>query len=328
VLKRPINIKQVAETAGVSAMTISRYFNQPGKLSSETLARVEAAISQLNYVPNNAARTLLRGNSETLAFIGHFAHHFDFSILRGIEDGVYEFNYLLFLCNTDSARRMEGRFISGLIRQRVDGVIINPRYNRENLLLLAKHNIPTVIVDPKISDTPFDVVRGHSYDAGYRLTHKLLEQGFKHIVFVGGPKGATSLDERLGGYRAAMKEKKQTPDIHLGEYSRESGFNLTMNLFSSGRKKIDTLIAANGLVARGILEALKKLRLEQSIDVAVAAFDATEEYFQKESSLVVNMVQPAYDLGHCAAQMLLERIQGYDGPPREKILPFELTSYV
>ena len=326
-MKRPINIKHVAQAAGVSAMTVSRYFNQPSKLSSETLTRVEAAIHQLNYVPNNAARTLLRGNSETLAFIGHFAHHFDYSIFRGIEDWVYEFNYLLFLCNTDSQRRMEGRFISGLIQQRVDGVIINPRYNRENLLLLAKHNIPTVVVDPKIPDTPFDVVRGHFYDAGYRLTHALFEQGFKHIVFVGGPKRVTSLEDRLRGYKAAMKEKKQSPIIHLGEYSRESGFNLTMNLFSSGAKKIDTLIAANGLVARGILEALKTLRLNQHIDVTVAAFDATEEYFQKESSLVVNMVQPAYDLGHCAAQMLLERIQGYDGPPREKVLPFELISY-
>ena len=149
-VKRPINIKHVAQAAGVSAMTISRYYHQPQKLSAETLARVEVAIQQLNYVPNNAARTLLRGNSETLAFIGHFAHHFDYSIFRGIEEQVYEYNYLLFLCNTDSARRMEGRFISGLVQQRVDGVIINPRYDRENLLLLAKHNIPTVIVDPKI----------------------------------------------------------------------------------------------------------------------------------------------------------------------------------
>ena len=99
-MKRPINIKHVAQAAGVSAMTVSRYFNQPSKLSSETLTRVEAAIHQLNYVPNNAARTLLRGNSETLAFIGHFAHHFDYSIFSGIEDWVYEYNYLLFLCNT------------------------------------------------------------------------------------------------------------------------------------------------------------------------------------------------------------------------------------
>lgn len=321
------NIKQVAQAAGVSAMTVSRYYNQPTKLSSETLARVEAAIKKLNYVPNNAARTLLRGNSETLAFIGHFAHHFDYSIFRGIEDRVYEYNYLLFLCNTDSARRIEGRFISGLIQQRVDGVIINPRYNRENLLLLAKHHIPTVIVDPKLPDIPFDTVRGDSYDAGYRLTKLLIEQGLKHIIFVGGPKGITSLDERLGGYMVAMQEKKLKPVFHLGEYSRESGFNLTMKLFSSRRKKIDILIAANGLVARGILEALKTLRLQKAMDVSVAAFDATEDYFQREPSLVLNTIQPAYDLGLCAAQMLIERIQGYEGPPREMVLPFKLMPY-
>lgn len=325
-LKRKSNIKGVAEVAGVSAMTVSRYFHQPQKLSAETVSRVEAAIKTLNYVPNNAARTLLRGQSETLAFIGHFAHHFDYTILRGIEDCAYELNYLLFLCNTDSDRTKEGHFIAGLVRHQVDGVIINPRYNRENLLSLADHKIPTVVVDPKIPDLPFDVVRGDFYEAGYLLTRTLLDKGFKRIAFIGGPKGVTSLEARRAGYTTAMNEADQTPVALLDEYSRESGFKLTTQLFSSRQQKIDTVIAANGLVARGILAALKTLGLKHPHDVAVAAFDATEEYFDLETPLAANMVQPAYDLGQCAAQLLIERIQGFDGPPREKILPFKLTT--
>jgi DNA-binding LacI/PurR family transcriptional regulator len=325
-VKRKSNIKGVAQAAGVSPMTVSRYFNHPDKLSLESLQRVEAAVKTLNYVPNNAARTLLRGNSETLAFIGHFAHHFDYTILRGIEDCVYEFNYLLFLCNTDSARTKERHFIAGLMRQRVDGVILNPRYNRDNLLFLAEHHVPTVVVDPKIPDMPFDVVRGDSYQAGYQLTETLLGKGFKRIAFIGGPKGVTSLEERLAGYCKAMKDARQTSITRLGEYSRESGFNITVQLFSSRRPKIDCLIAANGLVARGIFAALKTLELQHPTDVAVAAFDATEEYFDLETPLSANMVQPAYDLGRCATQLLIERIQGFDGPPREKILPFKLMT--
>jgi DNA-binding LacI/PurR family transcriptional regulator len=326
-VKRKSNIKRVAEAAGVSAMTISRYFNQPQKLSSATLGRVEAAIKTLKYVPNNAARTLLRGNSETLAFIGHVAHHFDYTILRGIEDFVYESKYLLFLCNTDSARRKEGHFIAGLMRHCVDGVIINPRYNRDNLLFLAEHHVPTVVVDPKTPDTPFDVVRSHAYEAGYLLTKTLLEEGFKRIAFIGGPQGVTSLEERLGGYTTAMREAGHTPTTQLGEYSRDSGFEITRQLFSSRHQKIDTLIAANGLVARGVLAALKTLGLNHHADVAVAAFDATEEYFDLETPLTANMVQPAYDLGRYATQMLIERIQGFDGPPREKVLPFRLVTH-
>jgi DNA-binding LacI/PurR family transcriptional regulator len=325
-VKRKSNIKGVARAAGVSPMTVSRYFNQPDKLSPERFQRVEAAVKTLNYVPNNAARTLLRGNSETLAFIGHVAHHFDYTILRGIEDCVYEFNYLLFLCNADSARTKERHFIAGLMRQRVDGVILNPRYNRDNLLFLAEHHVPTVVVDPKIPDIPFDVVRGDSYQAGYQLTKTLLGKGFKRIAFIGGPKGVTSLEERLAGYTTAMNEARQTPITRLGEYSRESGFNITMQLFSSPRPEIDCLIAANGLVARGIFVALKQLGLQHPTDVAVAAFDATEEYFDLEAPLTANMVQPAYDLGRCATQLLIERIQGFDGPPREKVLPFKLVT--
>jgi LacI family transcriptional regulator len=326
VVKSKSNIKGVAKAAGVSPMTVSRYFNHPHKLSPESLERVEAAVKTLNYVPNNAARTLLRGNSETLAFIGHVAHHFDYTILRGIEDCVYECNYLLFLCNADSARKKEWHFIAGLMRQRVDGVILNPSYNRDNLLFLAEHHVPTVVVDPKIPDIPFDVVRGDSYEAGYQLTRVLLGKGFKRIAFIGGPKGVTSLEERLGGYTHAMNEARQKPITRLEDYSRESGFNITMQLFSSGQTKVDCLIAANGLVARGIFLALKTLGLKHPTDVAVAAFDATEEYFDLEAPLAANMVQPAYDLGRCATQLLIERIRGFDGPPREKVLPFKLVT--
>ena len=326
-MKPKSNIKGVAKAAGVSPMTVSRYFNHPNKLSPESLERVEAAVKTLNYVPNNAARTLLRGNSGTLAFIGHVAHHFDYTILRGIEDHVYECNYLLFLCNADSARKKERHFITGLLKQRVDGIILNPSYNRDNLLVLAEHHVPTVVVDPKLPDIPFDVVRGDSYEAGYELTKTLLGKGFKRIAFIGGPKGVTSLEQRLGGYTTAMKEASATPITQLGDYSRESGFNITTQLFSSRSPKIDCLIAANGLVARGILMALKTLGLNHPNDVAVAAFDATEEYFGLETPLAANMVQPAYDLGQCATQLLIERIQGFDGPPREKVLPFNLVTF-
>jgi DNA-binding LacI/PurR family transcriptional regulator len=325
-VKHQHNIKRVAEAAGVSTMTVSRYFNHPHKLSPESLSRVEAAIKTLKYVPNNAARTLLRGNSETLAFIGHVAHHFDYTILRGIEDYVYEANYLLFLCNTDSARTKEGHFIAGLMRQRVDGVILNPRYNRDNLLFLAEHRLPTVVVDPKIPDMPFDVVRGDFYEAGYVLTKTLLGKGCRSIAFIGGPKNVISLEARLGGYTTAMNEAGRTPVAMLDEYSRESGFKLTTQLFSSRRQKFDAVIAANGLVARGIFAALKTLGLKHPHDVAVAAFDATEEYFDLETPLTANMVQPAYDLGRCAAQLLVQRIRGFDGPPREKVLPFKLVT--
>jgi LacI family transcriptional regulator len=326
-VKRKSNIKSVAEVAGVSSMTVSRYFNQPHKLSSETLGRVEAAIKTLNYIPNNAARTLLHGNSETLAFIGHFGHPFDYTIMRGVEDYVYQQNYLLFLCNLDNEHTQESHFISGLLRRRVDGIVFFPRYSKDNLLLLVEHHVPTVVVDQKIDDVPFDSVRGDSFEAGYDLTKALIAKGYKRIAFIGGPKGMSSLEARLNGYKKAMKEVKYKPDIHLGDYSRESGFEIITNLFADGHKQFDALIGANDSVTLGMLEALKKLGLKPHDDVALASFDGIDDYFQFEHPLIANIVQPAYEIGHCAAQMLIERIQGFDGPPREKILPFKLMTF-
>jgi LacI family transcriptional regulator len=68
-LKKPSNIVEVAELAGVSTMTVSRYFNRPDKLAETTKAKVKDAVEQLGYVPNAAAVTLLKGRSKTLALI-------------------------------------------------------------------------------------------------------------------------------------------------------------------------------------------------------------------------------------------------------------------
>jgi LacI family transcriptional regulator len=325
-VKRKSNIKLVAEAAGVSPMTVSRYFNHPHKLSSATLQQVEAAIKHLNYIPNNAARTLLHGNSETLAFIGHFGHPFDYALMRGVEDFAYQKNYLLFLCNLDHSHSHEQHFISGLLRRRVDGVIFFPRFSKDNLLQLAEHHIPTVLVDQKIAGVPFDVARGNSRAAGYQLSHQLLQQGYKHLAFIGGPKGIFSLEERLAGYQQAIEEAQLKPHICLGDYSRESGREIVKQLFQE-KESIDILIGANDSVTLGMLEALKTLGLKPHQDVALASFDAIDDYFQFEHPLVANIVQPAYDIGRCAAEMLIERIQGFDGPARDKVLPFKLMTF-
>ncbi len=325
-MKHKSNIKGVAEAAGVSPMTVSRYFNHPHKLSAEALGRVEGAIKALNYVPNHAARTLLHGNSETLAFIGHFEHPFDHTIMRGAEDYAYKQNYLLFLCNLDHEHTQEDYFISGLLKKRVDGIIFFPRYSKDNLLLLAEHHIPTVIVDQKIEGIPFDSVRGNSFEASYELTKALITKGHKTVAFIGGPKGISSLEERLSGYKKAMKEAGYKANVYLGDYSRECGFEIITALFANKQKPFDTLMGANDAVTLGILESLKKLGLKPHEDVVLASFDAIDDYFQFEYPLVANSVQPAYEIGRCAAQMLIERIQGFDGPPREKILPFKLVT--
>ena len=118
-------ILDVAKKAGVSAMTVSRYFNQPDMLAPATRDRVGKAIEQLQYVPNAAARSLVIGRTNTVALIlSDITNPFYTTLARGAEDRAQEHGYTLILGNSDESLEKERRYLDVLISRRVDGVLI------------------------------------------------------------------------------------------------------------------------------------------------------------------------------------------------------------
>ena len=102
VMNKPSNINEVAKLAGVSTMTVSRYFNQPKKLADSTHEKVKLAVEELAYVPNAAAVTLLRGRSKTLALmLGNTSNPFSMFLVRGAEQAAQEPGHTMFFANTD-----------------------------------------------------------------------------------------------------------------------------------------------------------------------------------------------------------------------------------
>ena len=150
-IKKPSNIVEVAEVAGVSTMTVSRYFNQPDKLAETTKTKVKDAVEQLGYVPNAAAVTLLKGRSKTLALIlPDINNPFFTAITRGAEDVAQARGYTMFVGNTDEEVVKEKDYLESLVKRRVDGVVVAPSPNGSGLSNLANHNIPVVLVDRQI----------------------------------------------------------------------------------------------------------------------------------------------------------------------------------
>ena len=319
-------IADVAAKAGVSPMTVSRFFNAPDKLSQTMYERVEQTVRTLNFLPNATARALTRGATETLALVmADMSHPFFMAVARGVEQAAQQAGYTLLLGNSQENLRRERRYLDALMSKRVDGIILAPTHGkRHNLDVIKQRGIPTLLIDRRLPNYKFDIVRGDTFTGGYILTKHLVEQGYRDVAFIGGHPGISSLVDRVGGYRKALRKANLQERILLGRYDQASGFEIIDRLIRETTKFPDALVTANNMVAVGALLALRKRGLEVPEDVALATFDDFEVASLLDPFLTV-IKQPAFDIGEKAAGLLLQRIQDADLPCQELVLPVELV---
>jgi LacI family transcriptional regulator, galactose operon repressor len=321
------NIHDVARAAKVSAMTVSRFFNAPAKLSAATRHRVEAAIKQTHYFPNAAARSLIVGRTDSIALIvGDITNPFFTTVARGVEDRAQQSNLALIICNSDETLAKEKQYVELLLRRRIDGIILAPSHlGADHLAALIRKRTPAVLLDRPSSEVPFDVVRGDSKKAAFELTQHLISQGYQRIAFVGGPPDNSALQDRVAGYRRALRAARRKARVHLGSYTEASGLELMRRLLAETSRDQwpDAVLAANNHVAIGVIRALKEHRLRIPQDIGLASFEEVEASSWR-SPFFTAAVQPAYDLGWKAADRLVQRIANYEAPAAELVLPFTL----
>lgn len=251
-------VARVAAAAGVSAMTVSRFFSHPEQLSQKMYERVKRTVEALNFVPNANARALTRGSTETLALVlADMSHPFFMEVAAGVEEVAQQAGYTLLLGHSGEDLTKERKYLESLIFRRVEGVIVAPTHNAEhNLDVLGSRGVPTLLIDRRLPAYAFDVVRGDTFLGGYILTKHLVDQGYRNITFIGGYLGTSSLVDRLNGYRKAVKEANIAERSISGRYDRDSGFEIVEQLIQVDEKFPDALIAANNMVAVGALLAL------------------------------------------------------------------------
>jgi len=313
----------VAAAAGVSQMTVSRYFKSPEKLAPATRERVREAISETQYIFNALTANLIHGVSRTVAFLTHSIDNpFYITMAVGIEEVLRKNGFLLYLGTVGTSGENSRTHLELVLSHRIAGAILDmSAATNENMDLLKNHNVPVVLVDQSTRYT--DSVRGDSYQAGKLLATHLCERGFRDIAFVGGPADKQSLKDRLRGYKDVLYKHNLKPTVLLGSFDKESGRELTSELLERSDKAPEAIIAANNYVAVGCYEALKDFQLSVPEDIALAAFDELEMNILKEPFLTV-VAQPAYEIGAQAAKCLLNRVEGSSLAPRNITLPVEL----
>ncbi len=320
-------VRDVAERAGVSPITVSRVINNAGYISGATRAKVEAAIAELGYVPNTLARSLRSKRSHTLAFITtDITNPFFTSMARGIEDAASAAGYTVLFCNTDESVEKEDRYVRLLLQKQTDGILLVPAGSSPRSVdLLRSQDTPVVVLDRAIEPLKADVVRCDSVRSSYDLIRVLLERGHRRIAALGGPVGISTADDRIAGYTHAMKEAGlPTRDLVIhGQFTESSGFEMAQSVLALSPQPTG-LFATNNFVALGAIRAIEAHGLRIPQDVSVVAFDDVPPVLAQYAFLTV-IAQPAYQMGQKAVELLLQRLQD-EAPPeyRQVILPTHL----
>ena len=326
-------ITEVAEHAGVSAMTVSRVLNNSGYVSAATRQRVELAIAELGYVPNALARQLRSKRTKMLALVvSDISNPFFTTIARGVEDAASARGFAVMFCNTDESDEEESRYLRLLVERQVDGVLLVPAENAAaSLRLLQTHKIPVVVLDRRASRR-VDNVRCDSEAGAYALTNHLIELGHRRIAVLTGRRGISTSVDRVAGVRRALAEAGLALDESLVRYG---GFNFGSLNLADGRHMADEVLAAsddpptaifaaNNFIAFGAVRALRELGLKVPEDISVVAFDDLPVEWVSDPFLTV-AAQPAYEIGRRAADMMIDRLVGERTTTGESVvLPFEV----
>ncbi len=317
-------MKDVAKRAGVALVTVSRVVNANGYVHEDTRARVQAAIDELRYIPNQVARNLNTRQTNTLALVlPTISDPFWYSIARGVEDEAESHGYSVLLCNTDDDATKEARYIDALLRSRVGGVVITPTFeSAPQLRHLQQQGMPFVQVHRRVAALDSDFIGMDSYSGTRALTHHLIAQKRVRIAYVGGASTFSTGVDRLIGYREALADAGIAADpalIKTGLYRTRVGYEMVRDLLAAPLRP-DALVVSNSRLALGALHALAEANIRMPQDIAVAAYyivEPGEDY----SPFAVTAVQQTYEMARLGARCLFERMEGQESPSRSVIIP-------
>ncbi|MFI0444026.1 LacI family DNA-binding transcriptional regulator [Actinomadura sp. 6N118] len=312
-------MEDVAALAGVSAMTVSRVLNTPEKVRPKTRDKVLAAMRELDYRPNSAARVLATGRSGVLGVVSFDTTLYGpASTLYGIERAARSAEYTITIASLSALSR--GSIEDGVDRlrsQSVDGVIvIAPHLSAAEGLRSLPPDFPVVAVGAG-DDLPVPVAAVDHYAGALRATRHLLDLGHETVWHMAGPPDWVDAAARLAGWREALAGR-EIPAPLAGDWSARSGYEQGQVLAAD--PAVTAVFAANDPMALGLLRALREAGRDVPGDVSVAGFDDVPEapYFAPP---LTSVRQPFGEVGRYAFQMLLERIDGATGAPRRTAEP-------
>ena len=324
-----VRLKDIAQHAGVSIMTVSKALRDEPDVSASTKARIKALAQQMGYVPDSSAQGLRTRTTKLFGLIiPSITNPIYARLLVAVEERAHELGYDILYAHTLNLAEREEQCIRRFLSRRVDGLFISPVYRFEAEARIYQDIIasktPTVLLGPPAAFCKnFPSVEIEEQLASYTAAKHLLDLGHKQIAYLTGPPVAPWAHERFEGYRRALREAGLELDDKLVFQSGgtiEDGTNAALQLLNENCPAT-AIQAVSDLVAIGCANALLSQGLKIPDDISIVGFGnilAAEHFIVP----LTTISQPKHRLGVAAVDTMMNLIRGE--PVQAKRLSAEL----
>jgi LacI family transcriptional regulator len=306
-------IKEVAQLAGVSSATASRALSAYPYINPSTRQRVLDAVKQLDYQPDQVARSLRRRRTNLIGFVASTIENVFFTeAAHAAERAALQRGYNLIVCNTDEDPCREEAYLSVLDRQLVAGVILaSAPGDARHLLRFAQNGWPIVLINRRPGNLPYPSITCDDETAAFQCVQYLIHEGKRRVAAITGLPCVSTTEERLRGYRRALLAARLPVDATLevwGKGNLEGGYRAAYELIQHANRP-DALFVFNNVMTQGAIMALQDLGVSWPDPVDVAGFGAFAAACLYRPPLTV-AAQPAHEMGRRAIDMLIDRVEG------------------
>ena len=309
-------LQTIAEHLHLSVSTVSRVLNgksEQYRISTRTQQAVRDMARQLDFKPNQLARSLRLRKTQTLGLvIPDISNPFFAQIARSVEIEARSRHYSIILCDTQESTDLEIESIRLLRSREVEGLILLPvGQQSKHLTNLQAQGFPVVIVDRFLPDLDLPYVASDNYQGAYDAVSYLVDRGHTEIACLQGLPGTSPNEQRVRGYREALQAHGIVPDMNLirgDSYGSQTGYEQTRELLSE-KPSITALFALSNLIGLGAVRAIAELNLRIGEDISILCFD-DQPYLAYMDPPITTIDQQNKEMGCLAVRLLFDRLTG------------------
>ena len=321
-----LTIKDIAKLADVSKTTVSFYINgNYDKMSNETKEKIKKIIDETGFRPSNIARSLNNKKSKLIGVvIGNITNSLSNQIVKGIDDCAHKHGYQLIVGNSNFNKSAEEQYLRSMSGIGVDGFIIQPTSYYDEIVSKINFKEDVVFIDSLKNDSKGMWIKTNNYEAVLDALEILMEYGYEHYIMVSeDPHILTTRMERYRGFIDILKLNNKSFETIIVEN------NCSEYLKDEFSKRLDTnkktlVFAGTNLLLSEVYQSLKDYIHLIPEKLGLIGFDSLE-WTNLVTPSVTTIVQPSYEEGYKACEMLIDKMEGLNKELPNQIFKCEIN---
>ena len=311
-MNKPATIKDIARKLNISISTVSRAMRNAPDVNADTKRAVMALSEELKYQPNKLALSLKQKQTHNIGVIVPNLDYVLSTMVKGIDEVALEAGYTVMVCQSNESFGREIVNTRRLLDSLVDGFIISVSSETkvfDHFKKIQEKQMPMVVFDRVTPYLKAPGVRIDNEDGGFQATEHLIEQGYKRIAILAGPKNLGISNQRLDGYLKALKKYRIKPDEDLiinCDFNQQYAYIATQELLNM-KKRPDAIFTISDRMAIGAMLAIKEKGLRMPQDIGLVGFN-NEPVVSLVTPGISSVDQPAFELGKVADKLFIETV--------------------